>query len=188
MASIFVRYGGKRGFLAHCKNMTKYCLGGYRQYQQLEFSRVERLIFVCKGNICRSPYAEARAHMDGGRLRVASFGLHADPRQPANEQAVASANLRGVDLSTHLTRTAAELRIDPSDLLVAMEPAQAQALVSYQRTHGAQVTLLGLWGKNVLPAIADPYGHDGAVFEMCFVNIDTAIQDLCSRIKAVDLR
>lgn len=182
MATWFARYGGKRGFIAHCKCMAKYHFGGYRQYHQLEFGRVVRLVFVCKGNICRSPYAEARVQMAGYRLRISSFGLHASHREPANEQAIRTAKSRGVDLSGHRTRTVGDLHIDQSDLLVAMDPTQARALEPYRHAHNAQVTLLGLWGEDVLPIIADPYGHDSVVFEMCFVNIDAAVRGLCARI------
>jgi protein-tyrosine phosphatase len=188
MASIFMRYGGKRGFIDHCKNKTKYYLGGFRQYQQIDFSRVERLIFVCKGNICRSPYAEAIARKYCDHLLTASFGLHAEPGKLANEQALKSANYRGVDLRKHRTRMATDLVVNQSDLLIAMEPGQAQSLQHYQKTHGAQVTLLGLWGEVVLPKIADPYGHDGMVFDMCFLRIDAAIQSLCSRMRAIVTR
>jgi protein-tyrosine phosphatase len=180
---IFARYGGKRGFIQHCLHMIKLISGGFSQYRHLDFSRVDRLVFVCKGNICRSPYAEASARANNRRLQIASFGLHAVPKQPANEQAVRIAGRRGIELNEHRTRRVTDLSIRRSDLLIAMEPAQAQALEAHVHACGAQITLLGLWAGDIMPSISDPYGHDDAIFEQCFDTIDTAIRALGTRIE-----
>jgi protein-tyrosine phosphatase len=185
---MFARYGGKRGFIRYCLHMTKLILGRFSQYRHLDFARVDRLVFVCKGNICRSPYAEARARTNNRNLQIASCGLHAVPRQPANEQAVRIAGRRGIELNKHRTRTVTDLIIRRSDLLIAMEPEQAQALETHVHACGAQVTLLGLWAGDIMPSIADPYGHDDSIFELCFDTIDIAIRALGARIETNDSR
>ena len=54
-------YGSKRGFLRTWKYKTIYQLGGFREYRNIDWDAIERLVFVSKGNICRSAYAEAVA-------------------------------------------------------------------------------------------------------------------------------
>src|SRR5437588_1134030 len=69
-------FGTYRGLirlaLAWLENLT----GRHRQFKQIRWDRVARVVFVCHGNICRSPYAEGRAVSFG--LPAASFGLSAD--------------------------------------------------------------------------------------------------------------
>ena len=52
-------YGSRRGFVRTWWHRLRYLLGGYRAYRQVDWNSVERLVFVCKGNICRSAYAGA---------------------------------------------------------------------------------------------------------------------------------
>jgi len=62
-----------------------------------------RVVFVCAGNICRSPYAEAVARRDCAVAGVefASAGLSALSGNRATAEALAVASERGVDLSGH---------------------------------------------------------------------------------------
>ena len=71
--SSFGTYRGlKRLALAWLENLT----GRYRQFKRIRWERVARVVFVCHGNVCRSPYAEGRAVNFG--LPAASFGFSAD--------------------------------------------------------------------------------------------------------------
>src|SRR5262249_44708334 len=64
--------------------------------------RAQTILFVCKGNRCRSPFAEAYARgVLGSERRVLSAGY--DPKQgrPCPKHAVAAAREVGVDLTAH---------------------------------------------------------------------------------------
>jgi protein-tyrosine phosphatase len=133
---------------------------------------VHRLIFVCKGNVCRSPYAEAAAK----RLRIpaVSCGVHAASDGAANPTAIDVARSRGLSLDGHCPRPITELPLSPSDLIVAMEPWHAEALTNRTAGVGAQITLLGLWTPLRTPIIPDPYGRPVDAFERCFALLDEA--------------
>jgi protein-tyrosine phosphatase len=170
------RFGRKKGLarlgLAHLRSW----IGQYERFREIEWARIERFVFVCQGNICRSPYAEARGRALG--IACASFGLGAREGAGADLACGRTAWRRGLDLSTHRSKSIGALRLRPSDLLVAMEPAQAERLLSLTRGTGAQVTLLGLWCQPRRAHLEDPYGLSEAYFDTCFDCIDRAVTKL----------
>lgn len=171
------RYGRRAGWLRHQAARTLDLLGAFGPLRRVRWDEVERLVFVCQGNICRSAYAEARAR--GAGLRSASFGLAARDGDPANPVARARAAARGVDLSAHRATSAPGARLGPGDLLVAMEPVQLRGLALVAPSHPA--TLLGLWALPPRPHLEDPYGLAAAYFDTCFEVVDSAVEELGRR-------
>lgn len=168
------RHGRKQAWFRHQATSWLHRLGLYSDLQAFDPSRVLRLVFVCAGNVCRSPYAEARARALG--MDTGSFGLSADGASPPDAVAVVAARRRGLELSARVSRRARDVRPTAGDLLVAMEPHQARAL---RRAHPrAQVTLLGLWCRSPRPVLANPYGLSEAYFDTCFAVIDEAVAAL----------
>ena len=83
-------------------------------------SNAIKVLFVCTGNICRSPMAEVLfAHL-APDVEVGSAGTMDWSGQPAHEYAIAAMAERGLDLSTHRSRRLSEYLVDESDLIVAM--------------------------------------------------------------------
>ena len=125
-AGVRSSFGTYRGLirlaLAWLENLT----GRYRRFKQIRWGRVARIVFVCHGNICRSPYAEGRAVSLG--LPAASFGLSAGSGAPADPSACRIAAARGIELVRHCARDAADFELQTGDLLVAMEPRQARRI------------------------------------------------------------
>jgi protein-tyrosine-phosphatase len=87
-----------------------------------------RVLFVCTGNTCRSPLAEAIgrqvADARGLDAEFASAGIDALVGQPASERAVEVARARGANLAAHRTRTLTRTLLDGYDLVLVMEPWQ----------------------------------------------------------------
>jgi protein-tyrosine phosphatase len=150
--------------------------GGYRRYRHIDWSRVHRLIFVCKGNVCRSPYAEAAAIRLG--IPAVSCGVHAAADGVANPTAIEVARSRGLSLDAHCPRPITEFPLSPSDLVLAMEPWHAEALVTHTAAAKAQVTLLGLWAPHPTPVVPDPYGQSIDRFESCFALVEAALAEM----------
>ena len=84
------RYGSRRGFVRACRHKLLYMLGVYNNYRRIDWDKIERLVFVCKGNICRSAYAEAVAKSLG--VSAISCGLSTKLDAPANADAIEIAN------------------------------------------------------------------------------------------------
>lgn len=168
-------YGGRRGFFEHVRARTLYALGSYRSVLEIEWATVGRLAFVCKGNICRSPYACARAQALG--VRAVSFGLDAAGGAPADAAALQNALLRGVDLSAHRSTRMTPSRLAAHDLVIVFEPRQITEVQRRIRDR-TPTGLLGVWSRPVRPHIQDPYGMSGRYFQQCFSVIDANIAAL----------
>lgn len=173
-------YGSRRGFLLTYWHHLLYLLGRYRKYRKVDWQSIERLVFVCKGNICRSAYAEAVSRSMG--VEAISCGLDTIENAPANIDAICNAIALGFDLKGHKTTPIMYLVIRKSDLLIAMEPWQCNFLQrSLHRKH--QITLLGLWSRPIFPHIQDPYGASPYYFKKCFEYIKSSVNELSKKIK-----
>ncbi len=172
-------YGGKRGYLEHVRARTLYALGAYRGAREIEWAAVKRLVFACKGNICRSPYASARARLLG--VQAASFGLDAVDGAPADPTALRNARSRAIDLSTHRSARRESCRITDDDLIVVFEPRQFAEIWLRSVDRTARVTLLGIWARPIRPHIQDPYGRSDRYFQQCFSIIDASVAELAIR-------
>jgi len=175
------RYGSRRGVVLTWTHKLRYLLGGYRNYRRVDWKSAERLVFVCKGNICRSAYAEAVAHSLG--LEAISCGIDTSDGAPANSGAVRVAAEKGIDLTGHRTRPIQSLVLRKNDLLIAMEPWQARYLErQFDQRH--ECTLLGIWGKPVRPHIHDPFGASEAYFNNCFTYIEKSVHEITRKVSA----
>jgi len=149
------------------------------------------VLFVCMGNICRSPTAEgvfrAVAHRAGceRRLRIASAGTHDfHIGEPPDPRAIASAQRRGYDIHKCRAR-----QIDPRDFarfdwILAMDQNNLRRLTELRpKSFGGHVGLL----LDMAPALGmrdvpDPYygGPDG--FERILDLIEPASEALLARV------
>jgi len=173
-------YGSRRGFVRTYWHRIRYYLGAYRQYRDIDWQSIERVVFVCKGNICRSAYAEAVARSLG--IETVSCGLETIENAPANEVAIRAAKKRGFDLGGHKTQPVMYLLLKKTDLLVAMEPWQCVCLVkNLVRVHS--YTLLGLWAGKTNPHIQDPYGSSPEYFDRCFASIEQQVHEITKKLK-----
>jgi protein-tyrosine-phosphatase len=87
-----------------------------------------RVLFVCTGNTCRSPFAAAVARREG--LEAESAGLSAFEGSTPPEDAVAVAAEYGVDLGAHRAQRLTPALLDEADVVVAMTGDHLRAIAS----------------------------------------------------------
>ena len=138
------------------------------------------ILFVCSGNICRSPYAEAAAEsvLDPHRFTVSSAGTVAIAGSPATTLMHQVASERGLDLRSH---RATPLRDAPApDHVFGMEQ---EHLVAARRAFPDlppdRIRLLAHPS-----GVPDPYGRDLATYRTTATMIDEAIATLTASLLA----
>lgn len=157
-------------------------LGGTGKLRRIDWNRVERLVFICHGNICRSPFAEAVARKRG--IRAVSVGLFAEPGAPANVDAIRTAMEFGIDLNLHRATHASDFRPMDRDLLVGFEPSHLAGLNTIAKgSAGTQLTLLGAWSWPPNLYVHDPFGTSIDYFRACFRRIDRVVELLSRQIE-----
>lgn len=115
---------------------------------------------------------------------TASIGMSGIGGQPADSQAQVAAELSGLSLSSHISRNIIDFSPEAGDLLVALEPRQAEALAArFAGVADVQVTLLGLWSRPRRAHLHDPHTLSPAYFRTCFVLIDTAVATLLDKVR-----
>ncbi|MDH3537800.1 MAG: low molecular weight phosphotyrosine protein phosphatase [Gammaproteobacteria bacterium] len=151
-----------------------------------------RVLFVCMGNICRSPTAHGvfqalvDAHGLGSSIQVDSAGTHSyHSGNPPDPRSQATARKRGLDLSGLRARRFESSDFIDFDYLLAMDNANlADMLVIRPADASASAELMLKYSDRYRESeIPDPYfGNDG--FELVFDMIDDASRGLLRQIRS----
>jgi protein-tyrosine phosphatase len=142
-------------------------------------------VFVCFGNIMRSPMCEALmkracASLPEGRIKVTSAGLNAAPGRAAHTWAVAAAREFGISLEGHRARLLTAEMVEQADAIFAMDYQNRAQLCSRWPGATEKVFMLSAYaGDNYRPVeIADPYyeGQEGTlrcyqILQACIANL-----------------
>lgn len=156
-------------------------------------ARVSSLLFVCKGNICRSPFAAVQADRvareSGRALTHASAGIRPSQAGACPDDAVAAAATYGHDLRTWRPVLLDDALMASHDVVVVMETGQFRELRRRWPQHRGKIVLLSLFGPPAADAwarlnIADPFGKPRPAFEACYERIDLALRDLFTQLPA----
>jgi len=153
-----------------------------------------KVLFVCMGNICRSPTAHAvmqhkvNARGLSNRIEVDSSGTHAyHVGEKSDDRSKALAKAKGIDMEYVRARKISILDYDEFDYILAMDDENLSLVEYYApEAHQAKVSLFlhyanqaGLTQETVVP---DPYygGSDGFehVFELVGLGCDALIEHI----------
>jgi protein-tyrosine phosphatase len=150
------------------------------------------VLFVCMGNICRSPTAEGvfRHHVRRAglqdRIRTDSAGTHDyHVGSPPDERSCHHASLRGYDLSDLRARHVAELDFERFDLILAMDWENLRLLEDDcppQHRHKLR-RLMEFAPAGLGDVVADPYYGGTRGFEAVLDHIEAASAGLLQHIR-----
>ncbi|HET7232743.1 MAG TPA: hypothetical protein VFJ16_22215 [Longimicrobium sp.] len=153
--------------------------------------RPAAVLFICQGNIYRSPYAAGALARSLPRelwsmVEIASAGFVGGGR-PSPAAAVWAARARGVDLSAHVSRVVGAPLLDERTMVVVMEPRQRRELVARFGVPAARVRVLGDLDPRPITtrAIADPWGQGYGVLSASYDRIDRCTRALADALAAL---
>src|ERR1700757_507881 len=125
-------------------------------------NRQKTVLFVCTGNVCRSPMAEGlfgRMIAERPDLRVLSAGVSTYPGQPPSAHAVEVLAELGVDISQHRSRPLSEKVIDEADWIIAMTRSHLDSIIYLFPRAAEKVYLLREFEPGATSLdVADPIG------------------------------
>jgi protein-tyrosine-phosphatase len=138
----------------------------------------QNILFLCYGNICRSPVAEKLGQKCMPAARVTSAGFYAEEnrRSPSNVQRAAQA--LGLDLSSWASRRVDQVLVDAADLIVLHDLKNFRDFRREFPNDLHKIMLLGMLLDPPQNDITDPYGKTDVETLEILRQIEASIQAL----------
>lgn len=159
-----------------------------------------RLLFVCTGNICRSPTAEAVLRSQAKSLpwlTVASAGTHAyHLGEPPDSRSQAIAQSQGITMHDLRARQVKVRDFEDFDWLIAMDKGHRALLQGLAERHFSGATLarqqqkihlfLDFWPEHAGADVPDPYYSSFAEFQAVFTLIESGCRKILEKIQSCE--
>jgi len=145
---------------------------------------MKTILFICTGNVCRSPMAEAlfrRAVAGRGDFRVLSAGLGAMDGQPPTAHSVTAMRELGVDISAQRSRALTASLLQQADYIFGMTHGHVDNIRLLYPAAAEKTFLLREFDESLDPFekdISDPIGSPFDVYVHCRKQIEQGIASI----------
>jgi len=145
-------------------------------------AKERQILFLCTGNICRSPMAEylLRDRLGrGSKWNVVSAGLSAGRGMPASRSAVQALQERGIEMKSHLSQPVSRELVDASTLIVVMTASHLVQLQAIYPSVSEKVFLLKSFDPKARNRdVEDPIGASLEIYRGIRDEIEEALPEL----------
>ena len=145
---------------------------------------MKTILFICTGNVCRSPMAEAlfRHAVHGrGEFRVLSAGIGAVDGQPPTPHSVTAMRELGLDISAQRSRMLTAELVRAADFIFGMTHGHVDTIALLYPSAAEKTFLLREFDESLEPYekdIADPIGSPYEIYVDCRDQIEQGIASL----------
>ncbi|MBT9174113.1 MAG: Protein-arginine-phosphatase [Syntrophomonadaceae bacterium] len=151
----------------------------------------KKVFFVCSGNTCRSPLAEAFARhflkLDGeAGWTVISAGLSALAGSPATPEAVTVAGEFGLDLSGHRARQLTGEMLDGADLVLVMTAVHKARVLEKGPHLAGKVWLVKEYVYGAAEDVVDPFGGNLAVYRAMSLELEKLTAAIVKKLRVFE--
>lgn len=147
-------------------------------------NELKRVLFVCTGNTCRSPMAEAiLTHMSKQKqfpLEVRSAGIYAAPGVDISPQAKEVLALEGIE-TEHRAQRLDQTLLEWADVILTMTRSHKNAILLESPISDKKVYTLTEYITDDSFDIMDPYGSSVDVYRRCAEEIYQHLEDIMKK-------
>ena len=147
-----------------------------------------KILILCYGNICRSPYAEKllQKYLPTSSFKIRSAGFHSGIGRTSPQSFMEVAAIRGINLDTHRSSLTDDDLMEWADIILIMDRVNWRQVSDLGKKYLQKTVWLGAWGHDEsLLEIGDPYGKDAEKMGKILDSLDDACLGFVDDLKKV---